>query len=274
MVDVYSEIAALLHPMPFPSPDEDEDDQRLRLIRQVVEPQRQATAARLRQLWDDADRDPLLEAIEEQHRVRAEAEQRIRQLVAYGREFVTPRPYPREILAPSLGGSPSAVRGAYDHRDVEQVAEILGRRSTVARTPATAAELTELLADLADRSKTEAAAGQVPAVAAALREHGWTPYAPVTRTANKKFAKHYVRWEKRWPNGTVVALYQEPDGWLGVYAKMPENDPRWFSERYGIDDPHDGQPVTASDIYDALTIYDARITRHDDARAEKAGSAV
>ena len=265
MVDLYSEIAALLHPLPVASADGDEAH--LELVAQFVGREREATAARLRRLWDESDLDPLLEAIEEQHRVRAEAEQRIRHLVAYGREFVVPRPYPREILAPSLGGSPSAVRGVYDHRDVEQVAEILGRRSTVARTPATAAELTELLDDLADRSKTETVAAQVRGVADALREHGWTPYAPVIRTANKKFAKHYVRWEKRWPNGTVVALYQEPDGWLGVHAKMPESDPRWFSERYGVPDPGDGQLITASDIYTVLTIYDARITRTDNARA-------
>ncbi|WP_051809892.1 hypothetical protein [Actinoplanes subtropicus] len=83
-------------------------------------------------LWEDADLDPLLEAIEEQHRLRADAdaERKIRHLVAYGREFAGPRPCPREFLAPSPGGSPSAVRGAYDHRDVEQVAEILGRRGT------------------------------------------------------------------------------------------------------------------------------------------------
>jgi len=270
MVDLYSEIAALLHPLPIASADEDETH--LELVAQFAGREREATAARLRRLWEESDLDPLLEAIEEQHRVRAEAEQRIRHLVAYGREFVTPRPYPREILAPSLGGSPSAVRGAYDHRDVEQVAEILGRRSTTSRTPATAAELTELLDGLADRSKTDAAAGQVHAVADALREHGWTPYAPVTRTANKKFAKHYVRWEKRWPNGTVVALYQEPDGWLGVHAKMPETDARWFSERYGIDDPDDGRPITASDIYTALTSYDARISRADNARAAESAA--
>jgi hypothetical protein len=44
---------------------------------------------------------------------------------------------------------------------------------------------------------------------------------------------------------------------------MPEDDPRWFSEPYGGTDPDDGTPVTASDISDALTIYDARVSRHD-----------
>ncbi|WP_030443100.1 hypothetical protein [Actinoplanes subtropicus] len=70
----------------------------------------------------------------------------------------------------------------------------------------------------------------------------------------------------------MAALYQEPDGWLGVHAKMSETDARWFSERYGIDDPDDGKPVTASDIYTALTIYDGRVTRADNARAAVSGS--
>jgi hypothetical protein len=44
---------------------------------------------------------------------------------------------------------------------------------------------------------------------------------------------------------------------------MPEDDPRWFGEQYGIIDPDDGKPITASDISDALVVYDARVTRYD-----------
>lgn len=177
---------------------------------------------------------------------------------------MTPRPYPLESLAPSLGASPSAVRGFYDHRDAEQVAEVTGRRSTVTQTPAASvAERGKLIAELAARATDEQVRDQAPGVAATLWEHGWTPYAPVRRTANPKYAKLYVRWEKRWPNGTVISLYQEPNGWLGVYARMPENDPRWFSEPYGGTNPNDGKSITASDISDALTIYDATVTRYD-----------
>jgi hypothetical protein len=124
----------------------------------------------------------------------------------------------------------------------------------------------QLIDELAAHTPDEQIRDQMPAVAAALLEHGWTPYAPVRRTANPKHAKQYVRWEKRWPHGTPISLYQEPNGWLGVYARMPEDDPRWFAEPCSGIDPRDGQPVTASDVYDALTIYDARITRCDTAQ--------
>lgn len=267
MADLIEDIVALLHPMPFsPANAVDVEQEAIAWQREQIIRERKDTDARLRRLWDQTDIDPLLHVLDEQRRIRDEVEARIRHVVAYAREFVAPRPYPLEALAPSLGVSPSAVRGSYDHRDVEQVAEVTGRRSTVTQTPADPATQERLVDELAARTKPESAQAQVHAVAAALARHGWTPYAPVRRTPNPRFAKHYVRWEQRWPYGTVVSLYQEPDGWLGVHAKMPEDDPRWFNEQYGARD-EDGEMVTASDIFDALTVYGARVTRYDETKA-------
>jgi hypothetical protein len=263
MPDLPEDIAALLHPMPLPSADEDDvEPEAIHTHHENVTSKREDTAASLRRMRHETTTDPLLHALNEQRRIRDEADSRIRLLVAYGREFVAPRPYPLETLAATLRASPSGVRGLYDHRDVEQVAEVTGRRCTLPQTPADTAEHEQLLDELAARTKNQSARSQVHEVAAALLQRDWTPYAPVRRTPNPRYAKAYVRWEKRWPNGTLISLFQEPNGWLGVHARMRQDNPRWFSEPYGTTQP-DGTLITASDIADALTSYDTRLARHD-----------
>jgi hypothetical protein len=120
--------------------------------------------------------------------------------------------------------------------------------------------LAQLVGELEART-AEPARQHVAGVAAALRKQGWTPYAPVPRTPNPKFARRYLRWEFRWPRGTVISLYQEPAGFLGVHAKMATDDPRWFSQPYGIDT--DGEQVTAADIAAKLATYTDRVARYD-----------
>src|SRR6266487_3393740 len=137
MPDLFEDVAALLHPVPItPANPNDSEQEVIDWQREQVIRERAETAGRLRKIWNDTDMDPLLHALYEQQSIRAGAEARIRHLVAYAREFVSPRPYTLEALAPSLGSSASAVRGGYDHRDVEQVAAITGRRSIVPQTPA------------------------------------------------------------------------------------------------------------------------------------------
>lgn len=74
------------------------------------------------------DSDPLLAAIADVRRRKTQAEEELRQLVAYGREFTRPRPYILEGLA-AAGMSISGVRTAYDHDHVAMVGDAIGRPS-------------------------------------------------------------------------------------------------------------------------------------------------
>ena len=72
-----------------------------------------------------SDDDPLLAEIRNARRRKLQAEQDLRTLIAYGREFTRPRPYRLIDLAEAAGMSVSGVLTAYDHRDVTRVAELL-----------------------------------------------------------------------------------------------------------------------------------------------------
>ncbi|MET7372570.1 hypothetical protein [Micromonospora arida] len=78
---------------------------------------------------------PLIGALADARRAKEEAEQRIRELVAYGREFVQPRPYTLGDLAAGAGMSISCTRTAYSHRDVAQVADATGAKPREWRAP-------------------------------------------------------------------------------------------------------------------------------------------
>jgi hypothetical protein len=69
--------------------------------------------------------DPLLNAIREAARQKLRAEEDLRTLIAYAREFVRPRPYRLIDLAKAAGISVSGVRTAYGPCDVERVAGLL-----------------------------------------------------------------------------------------------------------------------------------------------------
>jgi hypothetical protein len=88
--------------------------------------EREERAEQLRLITDEAGDDPLLTAIAEQRRIIADAERHIRALIAYGREFVTPRPYTLADLAKAAGMSISGIRTAYDHAEVAAVAAATG----------------------------------------------------------------------------------------------------------------------------------------------------
>lgn len=91
--------------------------------------------------WEGGDVDPLIGEIANARAEIREAEQRLRLLLAYGREFVEPRPYTLDSLAQAAGMSVSGVRTAYDNEEIFTVAKLIGaklRRRDDADAPATA----------------------------------------------------------------------------------------------------------------------------------------
>lgn len=74
--------------------------------------------------------DPLLTTLAGLRRPRLELDAAIRRLLAYGREFVRPRPYRLVDLADAAGMSISGVRTAYDAEDVAQVTASTGLTAT------------------------------------------------------------------------------------------------------------------------------------------------
>ena len=82
--------------------------------------------------------DRVLTDIAEAARIRREAEQRLRYLIAYAREFVQPRPYTLADLARAAGLSISGIRTTYGPTEIAAIATVLHRpcppANQVART--------------------------------------------------------------------------------------------------------------------------------------------
>jgi hypothetical protein len=74
--------------------------------------------------------DPLLTEIRAARRRIRVAEQELRLLIAYGRDFARPRPYKLEDLAEAAGYSVSGIRTAYG---TDEVAEVMRRTGTTPR---------------------------------------------------------------------------------------------------------------------------------------------
>lgn len=70
--------------------------------------------------------DPLLTTLAGLRRQQYDLDAAIRRLLAYGREFIRPRPYRLTDLADAAGKSISGVRTAYDADEIEQVAKVTG----------------------------------------------------------------------------------------------------------------------------------------------------
>jgi len=121
-------------PLPQPHPGEEEHDGFLEMRDEAARGQ-QETAEQLRVSWEEGQQDPLIYALADARRVKEQAEERIRELLAYGREFVQPRPYTLGDLAAAAGMSISGVRTAYGHRDVDAVAEATGAKPREWRAP-------------------------------------------------------------------------------------------------------------------------------------------
>src|SRR4051795_1943857 len=120
--DIFQAVAAIR----YPSPDADSfaasnehlsgGDRELLLgeLRQETVEQRRAYVEELHRLADQAaeqgeEFDPLLAEVAECRAEMLAAERRMRQLLAYGREFVRPQPYQLKDLAAAAGLSISGV---------------------------------------------------------------------------------------------------------------------------------------------------------------------
>ncbi len=79
--------------------------------------------------------DPVLGEIAGARRAVVEAQQQLRLLLAYAREFVTPRPYTLAHLAHAAGMSISGVRTAYGSNEIQEVARRIGTRPRPTPTP-------------------------------------------------------------------------------------------------------------------------------------------
>ncbi|MET7622374.1 hypothetical protein [Streptomyces sp. NPDC005408] len=125
-MSVFSDIAAICHPMPAPGevPDDVYND-----VCHSIHAKHQETIQNLEAAADadSEENEPLLSAIGLARYRKEQAEAEIRQLIAYGREFTRPRPYKLADLAAASGMSVSGIRTAYGHREVADVEQALGR---------------------------------------------------------------------------------------------------------------------------------------------------
>jgi hypothetical protein len=132
--DIFTDVAAILHPIPRPKPGQ-EDDEGFLAMRDDAAAEQERTVEQLQLGWEHGDQDPLIGALVDARRAKEQAEQRIRELLAYGREFVQPRPYTLVDLAAAAGMSISGVRTAYGHGTVEHVADTTGAKPREWRAP-------------------------------------------------------------------------------------------------------------------------------------------
>jgi hypothetical protein len=145
--DIVSDVCSIVHPIPD-HPGDDAPEEALDVFSDQAAEAEHARARRRAEIeaaWDGGDVDPLLgEIISARAEIRA-AEQRLRLLIAYGREFVEPRPYTLDSLAQAAGMSVSGVRTAYDDEEIFTVARQIGaklrrRESTEQAAPSTTAD--------------------------------------------------------------------------------------------------------------------------------------
>jgi hypothetical protein len=95
-------------------------------IRDRAEEERAELAEGLRLARDEGGEDPLLTSLARARERMLAAEQDLRLLLAYAREFAEPRPYRLDDLARAAAMSISGIRTAYDGDEVTRVAEITG----------------------------------------------------------------------------------------------------------------------------------------------------
>jgi hypothetical protein len=113
------DLAAILRPVPA-----GEGDASDAAVERARWEQRQP-AENLWSAWEEGSVDPLLSQVRKARQRRLQAEQDLRSLIAYAREFMHPRPYRLIDMAEAAGLSVSGVRINYDGDDVKLVAELL-----------------------------------------------------------------------------------------------------------------------------------------------------
>ena len=120
----------LTHPLPeYPGePANDIEAGALSEMYDEVVDEREKYEQYLRLRWDMDGYDPLLAEIAEARAAMLQAQKRMRMLIAYGREFVEPRPYTLDDLARAAGMSISGVRTAYDDDEIIDAARRTGAK--------------------------------------------------------------------------------------------------------------------------------------------------
>lgn len=126
--DIFLDLAKLVLPLP-PQPEEKHQlDEWSERCEKIVD-YREDFAQNLRLNWENQENfDPLLAEIANARRQMAEAEQLMRLLVAYGREFVGPRPYKLDDLAHAAGMSISGIRTAYTVDEITETGTRIGAK--------------------------------------------------------------------------------------------------------------------------------------------------
>lgn len=134
--DTFDEVAAILHPLPDRytyDPDGEPEEHNPDIYNDLCEEalrEAEDAAANMRLSWEESDHassDPVLSTLADLRDRQRGIERKIRQLLAYGREFVYPRPYQLTALAKAAEMSPSGVRTAYDNATIHEVADLTGR---------------------------------------------------------------------------------------------------------------------------------------------------
>jgi hypothetical protein len=140
-VNVVDEIALIVLPPPEKGDrgkgDREKKKTRAMRVERLLSQRRKQFAERLRAEAAKAAgsaQDPLLTALAGLRRQKLEAEMISRLLVAYGREFVQPRPYRLVDLADATAMSISGIRTACGDDEIKRVAEVLGRKSAPDRS--------------------------------------------------------------------------------------------------------------------------------------------
>ena len=158
--DVCDDVAAVVVPVPVAGqvdPPELFDD-----VAAEVRAEQREYAERLRVAYDEADVDPVLAEIVRLRRERDRCERRMRQLVAYGREFVGPRPYPLAALAAAAGlANHSSARTFYGPEEIGAVAGLTGAKQRSPRPAAPVSDAAATAAPAAAAAAWATAAGRV-----------------------------------------------------------------------------------------------------------------
>ncbi len=131
--DRIDDIVDIVLPIRAPIPEGTDEHVRAGLEAVAEELMKQrATFERYLRVAEGNDMQPhgdlLLNEVERARTEMLEAEERMRLLIAYGREFITPQPYPLKRLAAAAGMSISGTRGAYMGDEIASVAERIGRK--------------------------------------------------------------------------------------------------------------------------------------------------
>lgn len=127
--DTFADLAAIHNP--WPNRDEVESDVIYDQLCEDVHRARSEEVESLRAGWEHGDDDPVLASVRFARSKMLQAEQELRRLLAYAREFTRPRPYTLAELADAAGMSISGIRTAYERDEIDYVAAAIEARADV-----------------------------------------------------------------------------------------------------------------------------------------------